>query len=318
MLAKKFLESRKKLFLPPLVGLALTLSIVGIVTAHGGDVSKIHACVSNLTGVTKIVGVNDGCAVNETALDWIKDVIAGTGLTSSSSSNGVTLSLATGGVATSHIADNAVTTPKLDDAAVTAAKLLDGAITAAKLANNSVTTSSIVDDGVTTAKLANGSVTPDKISNDASEASRIQTWVDNTTDYSFTATGSPADHTITSGITLTIPTGKAYNYIVTYGGGFLYNYSERASEAFYGDWSAKLLANTTPVSTSISLIQTGQRQSWSAFGNNSYWRTPFHATWLIRLTEGTHTLKVVLNGYSDNTMNQAHFQYNNLQVVRVF
>jgi hypothetical protein len=41
-----------------------------LVSAHGGDTSKIHACVKNSNGTLRIVGANDTCANNETALDW--------------------------------------------------------------------------------------------------------------------------------------------------------------------------------------------------------------------------------------------------------
>lgn len=53
-------------------GVGLLGAIVGtvIVSAHGGDVTKIHACVKTSTGTIHIVGANDTCAGNETALDW--------------------------------------------------------------------------------------------------------------------------------------------------------------------------------------------------------------------------------------------------------
>jgi len=46
--------------------------VVGIL-AHGGDTSKIHACVKvggASKGNIRIVGANDTCASNESALDW--------------------------------------------------------------------------------------------------------------------------------------------------------------------------------------------------------------------------------------------------------
>lgn len=52
-------------------------SLVSIATtavlAHGGDASKIHGCVRNnglLAGFIRVVGANDNCNNNETALDW--------------------------------------------------------------------------------------------------------------------------------------------------------------------------------------------------------------------------------------------------------
>ncbi len=132
--------------------------------------------------------------------------------------------------------------------------------------------------------------------------------------------GGVGHHTITSDITVTVPSGKAYYYLVSYDGGILYNYYERASGAttFYGGWSARVLANSTVVSTNTPIISTGQRVSWPDLGNNSQWRSPVAASWPIRLTEGTHTLGIDINGYSDNTMSYAHFQYSHLQVLRIF
>ena len=40
-----------------------------VVIAHGGDPTKIHSCVK-ANGQISIVGPNDICAGNETALDW--------------------------------------------------------------------------------------------------------------------------------------------------------------------------------------------------------------------------------------------------------
>lgn len=173
--------------------------------------------------------------------------------------------------------------------------------------------------GDVTVSVANGGITPDKISNDASESSRIQTWVDDSTDNSFAATGGVGHHTITSDISVTVPSGKAYNYTVTYDGGLLYNYGERTSgnSSFYGVWAAQLVTNSTLVGTQTGIVQTGYRQNWSDLGNSS-WRVPYHATWFVRLTAGTYTLGVDVSGYSDGTMDYAHFQYNHLQVMRVF
>lgn len=58
-----------------------------------GDSSLVHACVSN-RGIPTIVSAGATCQANETQAIWIKDVDAGTGLTATRSSDGITLSLA--------------------------------------------------------------------------------------------------------------------------------------------------------------------------------------------------------------------------------
>ena len=58
------------------VSLAATVAF-----AHGGDVSQIHACVKNSSASIRIVGANDTCNGNETALDWnIQGVPGPTGI----------------------------------------------------------------------------------------------------------------------------------------------------------------------------------------------------------------------------------------------
>ena len=47
--------------------LATTLSF-----AHGGDANFIHGCVKNSNGSIRIIGPNEACTNNETALDWPK------------------------------------------------------------------------------------------------------------------------------------------------------------------------------------------------------------------------------------------------------
>lgn len=179
----------------------------------------------------------------------------------------------------------------------------------------------IADFGITTEKLASGSVTPDKISNGSSEPSRIYTWGDDD-DHSVSALNTVPNLTIPTTISVTVPTGKAYNYIVNYDGIFHYSYSERNSSntSFYAGWEAALLANDTQVSSfSSTVVQTGYRMDWSALGGSSYWRFPYHVSWLVRLAEGTHTLKLYLyNGFSDNTMTYAHFLRQRVTAIRVF
>ena len=49
----------------------LSLSGVMYVSAHGGDVTLIHACVNNRTGAVRIVSPTTACdASKETASDW--------------------------------------------------------------------------------------------------------------------------------------------------------------------------------------------------------------------------------------------------------
>jgi hypothetical protein len=49
----------------------LSLSSVIYVSAHGGDVTLIHACVTNRTGAVRIVSATTTCDANrETALGW--------------------------------------------------------------------------------------------------------------------------------------------------------------------------------------------------------------------------------------------------------
>ena len=53
-----------------LVGL-FGMSSVMYVSAHGGDVTLIHACVNNRNGAVRIVGASATCDTSkETALDW--------------------------------------------------------------------------------------------------------------------------------------------------------------------------------------------------------------------------------------------------------
>lgn len=51
------------------VVLAALLATSALVLAHGGDGNLIHACV-NPAGQLRIIGANDTCKSQETALDW--------------------------------------------------------------------------------------------------------------------------------------------------------------------------------------------------------------------------------------------------------
>ncbi|MBM3942422.1 MAG: hypothetical protein FJ316_05770 [SAR202 cluster bacterium] len=163
----------------------------------------------------------------------------------------------------------------------------------------------------------NLATTATALSNDATEPSRIQTWGD-ASNVSFSGTGI-AQQIIDTTISVTVPAGKAYYYFVAYNGILLYNFNDRTagSTGFYGTWSAYLLANTTPVSMTHHVVNTGYREDWSAVGASLYWRANWSTTWLVRLGEGTHNLKVNINGGSDNTMNIVHVQHQGMEVMRV-
>lgn len=69
---KKKSIALSRTFVAFLVGVFIASS-VGFVLAHGGDISKIHACVGSgplNKGQIRIVGANDTCRVNEDPLDW--------------------------------------------------------------------------------------------------------------------------------------------------------------------------------------------------------------------------------------------------------
>jgi hypothetical protein len=70
---RRFTMFQKLLFPKWLVVLNMVLiSLVSVtlVSAHGGNTTLIHACVSNSSGEIKIVGANANCPSNYRALDW--------------------------------------------------------------------------------------------------------------------------------------------------------------------------------------------------------------------------------------------------------
>ncbi len=180
-------------------------------------------------------------------------------------------------------------------------------------------TLSVADSGITSVKLADSAVTQAKISHAASEPSLVQTY-ENTDDVHYTVSGSTANHDLTTSISLTVPTGKAYNYMISYSGILHYIYSERESGAtsFYAEWKAGIVANDMLVTPLNNVALTGYRQDWGALAASSVWNQPMNTTWMVRLTEGTYTIKIRLSGYSDNTMNTAHFWEQKLYVGRLF
>lgn len=50
--------------------LGLATGQVGLVSAHGGDLALIHACVNDSSGTLKIVGADQGCSKGWSPLDW--------------------------------------------------------------------------------------------------------------------------------------------------------------------------------------------------------------------------------------------------------
>src|SRR5210317_896818 len=125
-------------------------------------------------------------------------VLGGTGLTSASSGNAITLNIDNGGVDTTQLADAAVETAKIDNLAVTTAKINNLAVTNAKLGadsvdgtkiaddsinsehyvDGSIDTQHIGDDQVTTAKIADLNVTEGKIANNAVTVAKLATTLD--------------------------------------------------------------------------------------------------------------------------------------------
>jgi len=185
----------------------------------------------------------------------------------------------------------------------------------------------VPDGSITKAKLASdvslvppdGSITTAKIANDAVELSRIYDWSSNY-DYVVENAASGGNVTVDSLLSINVPTGKAYYFLVNYQGEFSYNFNERvgASSGFYGQWDASLLANNTTVGVQTAIVRTGYRQDWANLGGSWYWNQKYQAVWFVRLTEGTHTLKILVQGYSDNSMNQAHLKRQQMQVIRVY
>ena len=55
-----------------LIGVSVlgVLGIAAYVSAHGGDTTRIHGCVSNSSGSLRIIAATGTCRGGETALDW--------------------------------------------------------------------------------------------------------------------------------------------------------------------------------------------------------------------------------------------------------
>ncbi len=188
------------------------------------------------------------------------------------------------------------------------------------LAPNGVTTAHLADGAVTSAKLADGSVTTAKIANNASEETRILNWFNYTSYYDFDATGPNSPHVIDTNLTVTVPVGKAYYYLLHYEGILLYYYSERLSPSFYASWNARPLANGVSVTQlpSTYIVTSGYRVDWATNGGSWYWSQPYNTDWLVRLEEGTYSLSIMIQGYSDDTMSLVHFGNQQLQATRIY
>lgn len=172
--------------------------------------------------------------------------------------------------------------------------------------SNSVTEGMIVDGSITTAKIANL----------VSESSRLQEWVYATPSSIDTTTGLL---TVDPSIAVTVPTGKAYYYLIKYEGSLVYLYSDRngSQTSFYARDRITPLSGTTAIGQWFDAVRTGDRYSWSSLGNNSFWASPFHTTWLVRLTEGTHNIKFKHELEDSGTMNYGGLEDQRVQVMRV-
>jgi len=174
---------------------------------------------------------------------------------------------------------------------------------------NSVTTDMVVD----------GSVTDAKIANNASETNRIQSWASGTVYNIDASSGISGSLTVDPSISVTVPSGKAYYYLLKYEGSFYYSYDQRRSgeDRFKADLQVTPLSGTTPIGDSTLTVKTGARVDWSALGLNSYWASPSQATWVVRLTEGTHNLKFKNDLNTDGTMDWGHIEHQRVQVMRI-
>jgi len=86
--------------------------------------------------------------------------------------SGVDLTIGTGEIATTNLADSAVSSAKLASAVITPDKLADSAVHTSKLASSSITTPKIADNAIHTAKIAATAVTHDKLHTDMNLTSK--------------------------------------------------------------------------------------------------------------------------------------------------
>jgi hypothetical protein len=163
------------------------------------------------------------------------------------------------------------------------------------------------------------SITTSMVANNAAETSRVYNWMDNSNQTINTPSGANGTMTVDPSISVVVPSGKAYYYLLKYEGQLGLFYADRIGSmtVFRANLRVTPLSGTTPIGDWFEAAATGYRPDWSALGTNSYWATPYHSTWIVRLTEGTHDLKFKLDLIVDGTMNKGEVFYQRVQVMRM-
>ena len=69
--------SRPKDQLLVIAVLVIGLLAASMASAHGGDTTRIHACINNSSGTIHVVGPDGACNGNEMAVDWNIQGVAG-------------------------------------------------------------------------------------------------------------------------------------------------------------------------------------------------------------------------------------------------
>ncbi len=134
--------------------------------ADVGDLSQLNTTHdSNLVAaINELIGEFDSSAIVTLARASLS---AGTGITYSSSTGVIGLSIPANTITNTMMADSAIGTAELRNDAVTTIKIADNSITFAKMADSSVGVSELRNDAVTTVKIANSAVTTDKLIDNA-------------------------------------------------------------------------------------------------------------------------------------------------------
>lgn len=163
------------------------------------------------------------------------------------------------------------------------------------------------------------SITTDMIANNAAETSRVYDWSEDAAETISTPSGANGTITVDPSISVIVPSGKAYYYLLKYEGQLGLMYADRVGSqtSFRANLRVTPLSDTTPIGEWFEAAATGYRADWNALGANSYWATPYHSTWIVRLTEGTHDLKFKLDLVVDGTMNEGEVFYQRVQVMRM-